>query len=184
MRTKVKKLTSVILAVVMMLGILTIAPLTVSAATYGDFEYTIENNSTCTITKYNGSAANVTIPSTIYGYKVCKVGDWAFSKNLNLKNITLPNSITCIDWAAFHDCTKLEHINIPNSITYIGGGAFEDCAKLEHITIPNSVTYIGDCAFYGCTSLDNIVIPGGAELGAQTTGSTFAECTNLKSVDF
>lgn len=40
MRTKVKKLTSVILAVVMMLGILTIAPLTVSAATYGDFEYT------------------------------------------------------------------------------------------------------------------------------------------------
>lgn len=31
MRTKVKKLTSVILAVVMMLGILTIAPLTVSA---------------------------------------------------------------------------------------------------------------------------------------------------------
>ena len=182
MRTKVKKLTSVILAVVMMLGILTIAPLTVSAATYGDFEYTIENNSTCTITKYNGSAANVTIPSTIYGYKVCKVGDWAFSKNLNLKNITLPNSITCIDWAAFHDCTKLEHINIPNSITYIGGGAFEDCAKLEHITIPNSVTYIGDCAFYGCTSLDNIVIPGGAELSAQTTGSTFAECTNLKSV--
>ena len=182
MRTKVKKLTSVILAAVMMLGILTIAPLTVSAATYGDFEYTIENNSTCTITKYNGSAANVIIPSTIYGYKVCKIGERAFSKNLNLKNITLPNSITCIDWAAFHDCTKLEHINIPNSITYIGGEAFDDCAKLEHITIPNSVTYIGDGAFYGCTSLDNIVIPGGAKLSAQTTGSTFAECTNLKSV--
>ena len=182
MRTKVKKLTSVILAAVMMLGILTIAPLTVSAATYGDFEYTIENNSTCTITKYNGSAANVIIPSTIYGYKVCKIGERAFSKNLNLKNITLPNSITCIDWAAFHDCTKLEHINIPNSITYIGGEAFDDCAKLEHITIPNSVTYIGDAAFYGCTSLDNIVIPGGAKLSAQTTGSTFAECTNLKSV--
>ena len=182
MRTKVKKLTSVILAAVMMLGIFTIAPLTVSAATYGDFEYTLEDDFTCTITGYNGSAANVTIPSTIYGNKICKIGDWAFSRNLNLKNITLPNSITCIGWAAFHDCTKLEHINIPNSITYIGGGAFEDCAKLEHITIPNSVTYIGDAAFYGCTSLDNIVIPGGAKLSAQTTGSTFAECTNLKSV--
>ena len=87
MRTKVKKLTSVILAAVMMLGILTIAPLTVSAATYGDFEYTLEDDYTCTITKYNGSAANVTIPSTIYGNKVCKIGDWAFSKNLNLKDI-------------------------------------------------------------------------------------------------
>ena len=74
MRTKVKKLTSVILAAVMMLGILTIAPLTVSAATYGDFEYTLEDDFTCTITGYNGSAANVTIPSTIYGNKVCKIG--------------------------------------------------------------------------------------------------------------
>ena len=46
MRTKVKKLTSVILAAVMMLGILTIAPLTVSAATYGDFEYTLEDDFT------------------------------------------------------------------------------------------------------------------------------------------
>ena len=62
MRTKAKKLTSVILAVVMMLGILTIAPLTVSAATYGDFEYTLEDDYTCTITKYNGSAATLNIP--------------------------------------------------------------------------------------------------------------------------
>ena len=186
-----KKLLCAVLSGIMAFSTFAVAvPITASAAesqesvsaTYGDFEYTLENDYTCTITGYNGSASNITIPSTIYGYKVSKVGDWAFSKNLNLKNITLPNSITCIGWAAFHHCTKLEHINIPNSITYIGNGAFEHCAKLEHITIPNSVTYIGDCAFYGCTSLDNIVIPGGAELSAQTTGSTFAECTNLKSV--
>lgn len=69
MRTKLKKLTSVILAVVMMLGILTIAPLTVSAATYGDFEYTIEDNSTCTITYYKGFASSLSIPSQINGYK-------------------------------------------------------------------------------------------------------------------
>lgn len=77
MRTKVKKLTSVILAAVMMLGILTIAPLTVSTATYGDFKYTFVDDY-CTITKYNGSAANVTIPSTIHDYKVCKIGAGAF----------------------------------------------------------------------------------------------------------
>ena len=186
-----KKLLCAVLSGIMAFSTFAVAvPITASAAesqesvsaTYGDFEYTLEDDYTCTITGYNGTASNITIPSTIYGYKVSKVGDWAFSKNLNLKNITLPNSITCIGWAAFHHCTKLEHINIPNSITYIGNGAFEHCAKLEHITIPNSVTYIGDCAFYGCTSLDNIVIPGGAELSAQTTGSTFAECTNLKSV--
>ena len=73
MRTKVKKLTSVILAAVMMLGILTIAPLTVNAATYGDFEYTIEDNSTCTITNYNGFDSNLSIPSQINGYMLVTV---------------------------------------------------------------------------------------------------------------
>lgn len=48
------------------------------SATYGDFEYTLEDDYTCTITKYNGSAANVTIPSTIYGYKVSALSDTAF----------------------------------------------------------------------------------------------------------
>lgn len=48
------------------------------SATYGDFEYTLEDDYTCTITGYNGSAANVTIPSTIYGYKVSALSDTAF----------------------------------------------------------------------------------------------------------
>ena len=93
MRTKVKKLTSVILAVVMMLGILTIAPLTVSAATYGDFESTLEDDYTCTITKYNGHATNVTIPSTIYGNKVSAIGRYAFEENPNIKKVSMPNSV-------------------------------------------------------------------------------------------
>ena len=162
MRTKVKKLTSVILAVVMMLGILTIAPLTVSAATYGDFEYTLEDDYTCTITKYNGSAANVTIPSEIDGYKVLSIGNYAF-----------------------YNCTSMESVTVSNSIGYIGLGAFSGCTNLKNIDIRTSggnTIYIYDGAFYGCTSLDNVVIPGSVRFISQTTGSTFAGCTNLKSV--
>ena len=162
MRTKVKKLTSVILAVVMMLGILTIAPLTVSAATYGDFEYTLEDDYTCTITKYNGSAANVIIPSEIDGYKVLSIGNYAF-----------------------YNCTSMESVTVSNSIGYIGLGAFSGCTNLKNIDIRTSggnTIYIYDGAFYGCTSLDNVVIPGSVRFISQTTGSTFAGCTNLKSV--
>ena len=162
MRTKVKKLTSVILAVVMMLGILTIAPLTVSAATYGDFEYTLEDDYTCTITKYNGHAANVTIPSEIDGYKVLSIGNYAF-----------------------YNCTSMESVTVSNSIGYIGLGAFSGCTNLKNIDIRTSggnTIYIYDGAFYGCTSLDNVVIPGSVRFISQTTGSTFAGCTNLKSV--
>ena len=142
MRTKVKKLTSVILAVVMMLGILTIAPLTVSAATYGDFEYTLENDYTCTITGYNGSAANVTIPSTIYGYKVSALSDTAFLSNKNIRSVIIPNGVLRIGALCFDSCTNLQEITIPDSVMYIvrsgdagSGGFLQFCDSLKEITL-------------------------------------------------
>ena len=152
MRTKVKKLTSVILAVVMMLGILTIAPLTVSAATYGDFEYTLEDDYTCTITKYNGSATNVTIPSTIYGNKVCKIGNGAFSENLSIKSVYIPNTVTYIGWYAFENCSYLSKVTFPSKLKYIGYWSFSNTA-LQSITIPNGVTDLDGSAFAFCKKL-------------------------------
>ena len=142
MRTKVKKLTSVILAVVMMLGILTIAPLTVSAATYGDFEYTLEDDYTCTITGYNGSAANVTIPSTIYGYKVSALSDTAFLSNKNIRSVIIPNGVLRIGALCFDSCTNLQEITIPDSVMHIvrsgdagSGGFLQFCDSLKEITL-------------------------------------------------
>ena len=140
MRTKVKKLTSVILAVVMMLGILTIVPLTVSAATYGDFEYTLEDDYTCTITKYNGSAANVTIPSTIHDYKVCKIGAGAFYDCSSLEKIVIPDSVKEICWSpmygCFQKCNNLKEI-------YIGSGFEKSLFDMYTLS--------------GCNSLEKIV---------------------------
>ncbi len=142
MRTKVKKLTSVILAVVMMLGILTIAPLTVSAATYGDFEYTLEDDFTCTITGYKGSAANVTIPSTIYGYKVSALSDTAFLSNKNIRSVIIPNGVLRIGALCFDSCTNLQEITIPDSVMHIvrsgdagSGGFLQFCDSLKEITL-------------------------------------------------
>lgn len=202
MRTKVKKLTSVILAVVMMLGILTIAPLTVSAATYGNFEYTLEDDFTCTITGYNGTASNVTIPSTIYGNKVTKIGYSSFEENNNLMSVTLPNSIKYIDHYAFRSCENLKSITIPNSVKTIGSGVFSGCISLKNITVPSSVTELGsgvfdgcknlinanfsygikefsEYLFYNCISLTSINIPNSVK---KVETDCFRGCTNLKSV--
>ena len=140
MRTKVKKLTSVILAVVMMLGILTIAPLTVSAATYGDFEYYLNEGYTCTITGYNGSAANVTIPSTIYGYKVCKIGAGAFYDCSSLKKIIIPDSVNEICWSPMYGC-------------------FQKCSNLKEIYIGSGFekSLFDMYTLSGCNSLEKIV---------------------------
>lgn len=47
---------------------------------------------------------------------------------------------------------------IPNSVTCISNYAFYRCADLTSIIIPESVTGIGDDAFYGCTSLGSIIV--------------------------
>ena len=185
MRTKVKKLTSVILAVVMMLGILTIAPLTVSAATYGDFEYYLNEGYTCTITGYNGSAANVTIPSTIYGYKVVAIYSGAFSENLSMESVTISNSVEYIGLGAFSGCTNLKNIDIRtsgNNIIRICDGAFSHCTSLKSIVIPGNVEFLwvaGGCTFGECTSLKNVVIENGVTV---ISGWLFERCSSLESI--
>ncbi len=185
MRTRVKKLTSVILAVVMMLGILTIAPLTVSAATYGDFEYTLNEGYTCTITGYNGSAANVTIPSTIYGYKVVSIYSGAFSENLSMESVTISNSVEYIGLNAFSGCTNLKNIDIRtsgNNIIRICDSAFSHCTSLKSIVIPGNVEFLwvaGGCTFGECTSLKNVVIENGVTV---ISGWLFERCSSLESI--
>lgn len=128
-----KKLLCAVLSGIMVFSTFAVAvPITASAAesqesvsaTYGDFEYTLEDDYTCTITKYNGHAANVTIPSTIYGNKVTKIGNSSFRENNNLMSVTIPNSVKEIDSYAFANCYSLSTVTFSNSLKSIGYSAF------------------------------------------------------------
>ena len=132
--TKLNKITSLLLSVIMVAGIFSAVPFVASALTSGRFEYSVLDDGTAGITKYNdiGSKA-VTIPSTIDRYKVTGIG-----------------------WSAFSGCTGLKSITIPSSVTEIGGYAFRGCKGLKSITIPSSVTEIGENAFRGCKGLTSI----------------------------
>ena len=103
----------------------------------------------------------ITIPSTLGGYPVTRIGEYAFYTCQNITSVTIPNDITSIDSSAFSWCYALENINIPNKVTNIGYFAFEKCIKLKSITIPNSVTNIGESAFLDCSSLANVKIGNG-----------------------
>ena len=126
-----------------------------SAATYGDFEYEVEDNEV-TITGYYGSGRKVTIPSAINGKKVTSIGDWAFEYCTSLTSITIPSSVTSIGESAFEGCTSLTSITIPDSVTSIKSGTFYDCTSLTSITIPSGVTSIRNDAFSNCTNLRTI----------------------------
>ena len=89
--------------------------------------FQIEPNSdgtTCTITRYIGEERNLTIPSSIAGYTVTSIGNYAFQNCTSLTSVTIPNSVTSIGDSAFYYCTSLASVTISEGVTSIGIDAF------------------------------------------------------------
>lgn len=132
---------------------------------YGDYLYYVtideDQDGTYDYIKISGcdeSATEIEIPSEIDGLPVKIIGNWAFVGCTSLEKISIPNSITDIDYAAFYKCHSLKNIDIPDSVINIGDFAFFRCINLKNVTIPESVSTIGEWAFYYCESLESITI--------------------------
>ena len=95
------------------------------------------------------------------------------------KTVTIPNSVTSIDYSAFSGCSGLTSVTIGNSVTSIGYYAFSGCYGLTSVTIPNSVTSIGKYAFSGCSGLTSVTIPNSVTSIGQRV---FENCSGLTSV--
>ena len=124
-----------------------------------DFEFIPPDNTAVIVTRYNGTAADVTIPSCYKGKPVTAINNAAFP-NSAVTSVTIPDSITSIPDAAFVNCSQLTNISIPNSVTYIGFSAFSSCTSLKSITLPSSLRTIGNSAFAGCPSSMTVTYPG------------------------
>ena len=146
-----------------------------------DFEL-ILNNTAVVVTnyKYNGAAADVTIPSRYQGKPVTTIGHAAFF-NSAVTSVTIPDSVTSISDEAFINCPKLTNISIPNSVTYIGFSAFSSCTSLKSITLPSSLSFISGALFLGCSQLTTIHIP----VSVTSIGNNaFADCPSLMTVTY
>lgn len=122
-----------------------------------DFKFTPDNTAVI-VTRYNGTAADVTIPSRYKGKPVTMIDHAAFFNSV-VTSVTIPDSVTAIHDSAFAYCSSLTNISIPNSVTAIGSFAFEGCTKLESITLPSSLLTISEFLFYDCSQLTTIHIP-------------------------
>jgi hypothetical protein len=129
--------------------------------TLTDYEYNEnEDGSGITLSRYIGPAGDVTIPTTIAGYTVTSIGEYAFTEyGDSITRVVVPNTVTRIEEGAFAGCTALTSIVIPDSVTWIGDYAFADCLSLTDVTIPDSVTSIGQEAFSGCDGLSKVDLP-------------------------
>lgn len=173
-----KKALSIVLSLVILISITVSINFLAYANKSEDFQYRLSGGNAA-ITRYTGSAENLIVPSTINGYPVTSIDDYAFRFNTSLIDVTIPNGVTSIGEYAFHSCTNLVSLTMANSVINIGKCAFYDCSSLTDITISNSVGSIGESLFENCMSLKSITIPNGVtDIGMLA----FRNCTSLISI--
>ncbi|KAK8895234.1 hypothetical protein M9Y10_023676 [Tritrichomonas musculus] len=136
------------------------------------------------------------------GSKLEKIKKKAF-KNLQIEEISIPNSVTIIDDFAFSNCCLLKKVNIAETshLYSIGKSAFEK-TSIESFLFPPTLRIVDDCAFYECdklrtikncsnqikfgwksfyhSAIENIKFPSKSTF----SNSSFLGCLNLKSIKF
>lgn len=89
-----------------------------------------------------------------------RIGSYAFAGCSNLSGeVTIPNTVTTFETAAFQNCTSLESVIIQATNGEVPNQCFQGCSSLSSVTLNDSITRIGYYAFDGCSSLNYIEIP-------------------------
>jgi hypothetical protein len=135
------------------------------------FKFTINSDGvSLTITEYAGSATNLDIPTTLNGFRVSGIGNFAFRWCTNLINVNIGSSVTNIGFNPFLECDSLTAITVdPSNPAYssIAGVLFDRTQTTlvsypshgpESYAIPSSVTSIGNFAFLFCAGVSNVII--------------------------
>ena len=183
-----KRLCCCIMVCLMLLAPFFVFP---TAAAHEDFD--VQSG---VLLKYNGSDADVTIPSHITA-----IGDSAFADNKKVKSVKLNDSVRVIGDRAFYGCSSLQSVTSGDSISEVGDMAFYGTPYLDastekyvmlgsvllwyngtsdSVTIPLRCTSVASYAFARCEYLKSFTANEG--LVSVGTGA-FYGCTKLESVN-
>ena len=146
--------------------------------------YRIEDGKRVIITGYEGNAARVEIPAYIDGLPVVEVETFTGEngRNITVKEVILPDSVTRIWNYAFYQCVSLQKINL-EKVNYVGEYAFAYCSRLENVAFWSYpyLTVLNQYAFAQCTSLQAIDL---SSAGRMIPKGLCYGCTSLKKVIF
>ena len=141
--------------------------------------YSYIDDTSCYVYGTDGAySSHLTIPETVNGHKVVKVGFMAFSGLSTIRTITLPTTITEISGKAFYG-SGLSSITIPDAVVSIGCQAFAYCNNLKSVTLPANLEIIRYEAFERSSLLESISLPA----KVQKIGShAFNGCNKLSAI--
>ncbi len=135
----------------------------------------------CTALEFNeyGNAKYLGSPNDPYAFLISSAGEdidsvdihestraiasRAFMNNMNLTEVTIPDSVVAIAKAAFDSCTSLSELDLGEGIKYIGEQAFIACTALTEIVLPASLISTDDYAFADCSSVTRLELNEGLE---------------------
>ena len=139
------------------------------------------------------------ISKVVLPANLATIGSNAF-RGTDIKEMTLPETVTTINNYAFYECNSLEHIVLSEGLTAMGSNAFYGCklkelslpstlkeipssafranTELQKITFAEGLTKIGDYAFYNC-AVDSLQLPSTL---VSIQNNAFNSCKKLKSV--
>lgn len=127
------------------------------------------------------TADEIVIPASYQGKRVTKIGAKAFYENNQpdptLTSVTLPETLTEIEYNAFTHCTALKEINLEHVET-IGQSAFWDVGLTDADL--SSAASIESYAFYACLSLERVTLGEDVMVG----NAAFSGCTLLSDITF
>lgn len=149
----------VLLAVCMVITMLPIQALAAQQTftdKYGTWTYQEESDGSITIVSFQSvmTRKNITVPASIDGKPVRKLGDGLFQNRSDLASIAVPYGVTTIGKDVFSGCDRLELVTLPQSLTAIGDNAFSNCTSLRKVFIPSTVTTFGKDLFVDSPKLE------------------------------
>jgi hypothetical protein len=125
-----------------------------------------------------GDLANITLPDSLL-----EIGYAAFAA-LDITSLTLPSNLVYVASEAFSYCRKLTSISVPVGVTSLSEKVFEDCTALQSVSLLGVVTNFGASVFMDDAVLATLNYAGTMDqFNAATKDGTWNKnCTVLKSV--
>ena len=107
------------------------------------------------------------------------IGNRAFMNCISLESITLPSTLTTLEYSTFSSCTSLRKLKINEGLQKIGMSSIRDCHGLKSIELPSTITEIDSLGFHHCKKLRKVVFNEGLE---KIKDCAFSRCESLESI--
>lgn len=88
----------------------------------------------------NAVNGTVTIPGEVNGYKVVKIGKYAFCSTMYMTSVVIPESVTAIDDNAFQGCSGMNSFMLPKNVQSLGEQVLGYCRNLQTLTVEDGNT--------------------------------------------